>query len=238
MKNCTVCIDESGDLGVNRGSRWFVISAVIIPEENEKEIRATLESIRSKLDLREIHLRKLFDFYKTQYIAKTVSGLGFTAVCVIVDTNKLTEKDGNKTYNFACRMVIERASWYMRDNGYAGKIILGGRGTPRDGELIDYINNHLLKEDNKIVKVFTKVCSKTPKEWECLQLADVIATSMFRSHEEKRGYGFIVPCAMSLLKYNLYSYNGHVMKYGIKYYDESMRPGKEYFEERLICTKK
>ena len=37
MKNCTVCIDESGDLGVNRGTRWFVISAVIIPEESEKE---------------------------------------------------------------------------------------------------------------------------------------------------------------------------------------------------------
>lgn len=237
MKKCTVCIDESGDLGVNRGSRWFVISAVIIPEENEKDIREALESIRRKLNLKEIHLRNLHDFYKTQYLVKRVSGMGFTAVNVLIDTTLLSEKNSSKTYNFACRMVIERASWYMRDHDYNGKIILSGRGTNRDGELIDYINNHLLVEDNKIAKVFTKVDCKKSREWDGLQLADIIATSMFRSYEENK-FGFVIPCAMSLLKYNLYSYNGHVMKYGIKYYDESMRPGKEYFKERSICSKK
>lgn len=237
MKNCTVCIDESGDLGVNRGTRWFVISAVIIPGESEKDIRNAIESIRDKLNIKEIHLRRLHDFYKTQFIAKAVSQLDFSAVCVLIDTNKLTEKSSNNIYNFACRMVIERASWYMRDNGYTGKIILSSRGTSRDGELINYINNHLLPEDNQIAKVFTKVESKTPKEWDGLQLADVIATSMYRAHEQSP-WGFIIPCAMSVLKDKLYSYNGSIIRYGMKYYDDNMRPDKEYFIERAICAKK
>ena len=237
MKKCTICIDESGDLGVNRGTRWFVISAVIIPEESEKEIRNAIETTRDKLNLKEIHLRKLYDFYKTQYIARAFSNLNFTAVCVLIDTNKLTEKNSNKIYNFACRMVIERASWYMRDKGYTGRIILSSRGTSRDGELIDYINNHLLKEDNQIAKVFTKVESKTPKDWDGLQLADVMATSMYRTHEQNQ-WGFIVPCAMSVLKDKLYTYNGSFMKYGMKYYDDTMKPGKDYFTSRAICAKK
>ena len=237
MKNCTVCIDESGDLGVNRGTRWFVISAVIIPEESEKEVRTTLESIRSKLNLKEIHLRDLHDFFKTQYIIKSVKDLDFTTVNVIIDTNMLTEKNSSRTYNFACRMVIERVSWFMRDNNYNGKIILAGRGTSRDGELIDYINDHLLVEDNKIEKVFSKVECKKPKEWECLQLADIVATSMFRSHQENP-YGFVVPCAMTLLKKHMYVFNNSVLKYGMKYYDEHMKPNITYFEERAICAKK
>lgn len=28
--NCTVYIDEAGDLGINRGTQWFILSAVIV----------------------------------------------------------------------------------------------------------------------------------------------------------------------------------------------------------------
>ncbi len=34
-----VYIDESGDLGCGTGTRWFIISAVIVDKENEKKIR-------------------------------------------------------------------------------------------------------------------------------------------------------------------------------------------------------
>ena len=35
-KKCTVYIDEAGDLGIGRGTQWFVITAVIVPKESEK----------------------------------------------------------------------------------------------------------------------------------------------------------------------------------------------------------
>ena len=28
-------IDESGDEGINRGSKWFILTAVIVKEEND-----------------------------------------------------------------------------------------------------------------------------------------------------------------------------------------------------------
>jgi hypothetical protein len=46
--NCTVYIDESGDLGINRGTRWFTLSGVIVNEESESDIRKTIKDIRSK----------------------------------------------------------------------------------------------------------------------------------------------------------------------------------------------
>ena len=36
MGDYTVYIDESGDLGINRGTQWFVLSAVVV-EKSEKK---------------------------------------------------------------------------------------------------------------------------------------------------------------------------------------------------------
>ena len=39
MSDYTVYIDEAGDLGIGRGTRWFVLSAVIVAKEDESAIR-------------------------------------------------------------------------------------------------------------------------------------------------------------------------------------------------------
>ena len=67
---CNVYIDEAGDLGIRRGTKWFVMSAVIVNVGDEPAIRDTIKAIRNKFNLREIHLRKMNDFYKTAYIVK------------------------------------------------------------------------------------------------------------------------------------------------------------------------
>lgn len=48
-EKCTVYIDEAGDLGIKRGTRWFVISGVIVKEKDEKEIRAVLQGMMNIL---------------------------------------------------------------------------------------------------------------------------------------------------------------------------------------------
>ena len=49
MSNYTVYIDEAGDLGINRGTKWFVLTAVIVAKEAEPKIRAKIRQIKSKL---------------------------------------------------------------------------------------------------------------------------------------------------------------------------------------------
>ena len=51
----TVYIDEAGDLGINTGTQWFVLSAVIVDKDDEPNIRAKMAQIRNRLNLNEIH---------------------------------------------------------------------------------------------------------------------------------------------------------------------------------------
>ncbi len=115
-------------------------------------------------------------------------------------------------------------------------IVLSSRGTSRDKELIGYITEKLIDYPyNEVQNVFCKVTNKTAATWDMLQLADICATSLFRSYEVN-AYGFIVPCFMSNLKDKLYCHNGSYDKYGLKFYSDDMKPTREYFEEHRICN--
>lgn len=49
MSNCTVYIDEAGDLGYQRGTQWFILSAVVVDKTEERAIRTTMAQIKSRL---------------------------------------------------------------------------------------------------------------------------------------------------------------------------------------------
>lgn len=237
-KKCTVYIDEAGDLGIGRGTQWFVITAVIVPKESEKEIRTILTRIKSKFNLKEIHLRKGIDFNKTSYIVAQLRNSDFVTVNVLADTNMLSLKDSVMTYNYMCRILLERVSWYLRDHNMRADIVLSSRGTGRDGELISYIKDKLLNySHNEIADVYDNITSKTAACWDMLQLADICATSMFRAYEVN-AYGFILPCHMSNLRDHIYQRNGSIDKYGLKFYSDDMKPSTQYLYEHRICNKK
>ena len=73
MAECTVYIDEAGDLGINRGTKWFVLSAVIVRKDNETNIRNRMRAIKQRLGVDEIHLRKIIDFNKRAYIVRELA---------------------------------------------------------------------------------------------------------------------------------------------------------------------
>lgn len=239
---CMLFIDEAGDLGINRGTTWFVLSGVIVDIDDEKAMRTIMGNIRTKLNLKEIHFRKLNIFEKKAYVVNELCKCNFTYVNVIVDSTKITLKCTNPndkpaivTYNYACRLLIERCSWILKERSQTAKIILSSRGTSRDQELINYIKNKLLNYSfNSIDDVFTDVVSKPSSTWDGLQLADVCATSMFLTHEINY-YEFTTPCFTARLAKFLYKHNGILKSYGIKYYAENMFPSKEYYFEHSIC---
>ena len=235
---CNVYIDEAGDLGIRRGTKWFVMSAVIVNVGDEPAIRDTIKAIRNKFNLREIHLRKMNDFYKTAYIVKELHKHPFVISNVLLDTDKIDSsklKNSAVLYNYMCRYLLERVSWYLRDNQFIGNIILSGRGTKRDGELIHYIKNKLIPdESNQVVDVFNKISSKPAADWDLLQLADVCATSLFKAYEIN-SLGFTTPCHMSVLKDKIYKISGGG-SYGMKFFSNEMQPNSAYFEGHRICA--
>lgn len=236
--NSTVYIDEAGDLGINRGTQWFVLSAVIVDKADEPSIRAKLAQIKTKLNVNEIHIRNMREFNKRAYTVNSLKTEKFTYINVITDTSKFApEITPLIAYNYICRILLERVSWYLRDTNSLADIILSSRGTSRDNELIDYIKTKLIPfTDNQVVDMFLNVKAKSSSQWDLLQLADVCATTMFLYHEIN-DYGFRMPCFAKALSSHLYEHNKIVQKYGIKYFKDSMKPSDEFLKSNWICVK-
>lgn len=158
--DCSVYIDEAGDLGIGRGTRWFVLSAVIINAADEPEMRNIIAIIKQRLNIHDIHFRNLRNFEQKSYVVNELANGNFEFINVVIDTSQLNIRYHNPsdnpsvvTYNFACRLLIERVSWLLRDTGRIGKIVLSSRGTNRDSELIDYINNKLLNSNTMKLQI-------------------------------------------------------------------------------------
>ena len=163
MSDCTVYIDEAGDLGVNRGTQWFIMSAVVVNKADEASIRAALNRIRTILNVQEIHMRNITDFFKRAVIVRELNNGTFTYMNVLVDTTKfdITKIPSSSiAYNYVCKYLLQRVSAYLQTKGQIGDIVLSARGTSRDAELITYIKNKLLPYPaNRIdAAVFGNIC--------------------------------------------------------------------------------
>ena len=242
MADCTVYIDEAGDLGFQRGTQWFVLSAAIVNKNDEPQIRAKLARLKARLNVNEIHFRNLRDFYRQSLVTQELSSEEFSYICVIADTNKLDPTkivSAATAYNYLCRMLLERVSWLLRDTRRQGDIVLSSRGTSRDNELIAYIRDKLIPyPDNQVdASVFSGITAKSSGSWDMLQLVDVCATTMFLAYEEN-GWGFRAPCFARVLKDHLYRYNGKLESYGLKYFNNDMKPAPQSLKCAWPCNKK
>ena len=184
MSDCTVYIDESGDLGIGVGTQWFVLTAVIVLKQDEKNIRTTMEHIRTFVNVKEIHIRKIKEFSKRAYVTKALSGEKFVYMNVIVDTQKFDKEkipSADIAYNYICKYLLQRVSWYLSANHLTCDVVLSARGTSRDGDLIRYIKEKLLPYPSNGInqELFNSITAKTSASWDLLQLADVCATTMF-----------------------------------------------------------
>ncbi len=46
-----VYIDESGDEGINKGSKYFILTAIIVKKEKDLEISRTVDLIKENLEM-------------------------------------------------------------------------------------------------------------------------------------------------------------------------------------------
>ena len=242
MSDCTVYIDEAGDLGVNRGTQWFIMSAVVVNKADEANIRAALNRIRTILNVQEIHMRNITDFFKRAVIVRELNNGTFTYMNVLVDTTKfdITKIPSSSiAYNYVCKYLLQRVSAYLQTKGQIGDIVLSARGTSRDAELITYIKNKLLPYPaNRIdAAVFGNISSKAASSWDMLQLADVCATTMFLTYELNY-FGFCIPCYSIALQNHLFQKNNRVEPYGIKFFQPDMKPDVEKLRKKRICAQK
>jgi len=234
--------------------------------EEQTEICAFLDQVNELISLRREQLAKLDELVKARFVElfgdpvsnpmgwervplsvcvesiDELNGETFTYMNVLVDTSKFDAAKipaSSVAYNYVCKYLLQRVSWYLEAEGKTADIVLSARGTSRDGELIQYIKEKLLPYPNNSINenVFNKVSAKSAGSWELLQLADVCATTMLLTYEVN-GYGFTTPCYSAAMQAHLYRKNSKVDSYGIKFFTSEMKPDIVEVRETRICTKK
>ena len=182
-----------------------------------------MEKIKERLNVAYIHFVKIPEFSRRSYIVNELNNENFTIIAVVSDTRELeiAKKNTLLAYNYLSKILIERVSWYLRDNNMIGDIVFSSRSSKKDEELVGYVVNIVKNQPGQISsKNINNICYKKASEWDMLQVADVCASSIYQAHQ-RDGYGFRYPCFINKLVNHLYSYDEKVVGYGVKYFPET-----------------
>lgn len=184
-------IDEAGDEGIRRGSRWFVLSAAIVEDSCDWEVSKVIEEICDRIGLRRgvpFHWRKHKGHANRKlYAAQQVAGQPIRVSYICVDTHKLDPKcfqaRGHKVYSYFCRFLIERITWLVDDLGGRVKLVFSNRARFSYQEFQDYIRYVQTLPGNQIRPVIQSIEARPMETVRFLQIADICAGAAFDALE-------------------------------------------------------
>ena len=174
-----VILDDSGDPGVEGSSTsHFIIAAVIIVGENEKErLASTVDRYRQKLGWKETHEFK-FNTTKKEIIEELINrikNVEFSAYAMVLDKRKIPVApdiiDSNSLYYYVMKellLKLDLTTPYITIDGIGGKRYMQ--------EVRTYLRKNL--KASGIEKCEIKFADS--KKDSLIQVADVIAGSVAR----------------------------------------------------------
>ncbi len=227
-------IDESGDEGIGTGgTRWFILGAVIVDESRNLKTSEMILRIRQTLGkgaVDTIHWTKIRNHDKKLYICKELVTEDWKFACVITDkvhpyilnSGGLPEK--YYLYRYSTRLLLERLSWYARDNGGEKAKLIFEKRTNMDYTALNAYLLHLYNRmpPTKIAWDFIDwenpiILSKEKSR--LLQVSDIVCGALSDALEHTK-LGNIEPRYILDLKDRFYRYgNGEnkLFSYGMKF---------------------
>ena len=216
MKEYNVYIDESGDEGINKGSKYFILTALIVEKEKDLEISKVVDKIKNNLELNtktQLHWKLLKGLPNKNMIMDIVSTLDIKIINIIVDTKCIQMIPSNNIYNFFSGYLYERICWYMIDCNGIANINISSRGNLSKKNLSQYINSNNHKKFNIDATKINQIKIKPNEIRKLLQLADCCCSALFQSlkYHDKIHFEYI-----SKIKNKLYCKNNNLLSYGLK----------------------
>ena len=89
MKEYNVYIDESGDEGINKGSKYFILTAIIVEKTKDLESSRVVDKIKENLEMdkkSQLHWKLLKGLPNKRMIMSLVRTLDIKIINVIIDT--------------------------------------------------------------------------------------------------------------------------------------------------------
>ncbi len=102
LKEFNVYIDESGDEGINKGSKYFILTGIVVNKEKDLKTAKSVDKIKETLEINiknQLHWKLLKGLPNKKMILNVISKLDITIINVIVDTNNIAYINYNKCYS-------------------------------------------------------------------------------------------------------------------------------------------
>ena len=215
-KEYNVYIDESGDEGINKGSKYFILTAIVVEKEKDLVVSKSVDDIKMNLEMNiksQLHWKLINGYPNKKMIMETVKNLDIKIINIIVDTKCIKMIPSNNIYNFFSGYLYERICWYMNETNGIANINISSRGNLSKKTLSDYLNgnNHKKFEiDNFKIKSIKIIPNERKK---LLQLADCCCSALFQAlrYNDEMHFNYI-----KQIKNKLYRKGKNLISYGLK----------------------
>jgi len=232
-KEYNVYIDESGDEGINRGSKFFILTAILVEKEKDLGISKCVDVIKENLEINiksQLHWNTIKGYPNKLMIMSNINEMNITIINIIIDTTKIRFINTSDIYNHFSGYLYERICWFVRDRNAIANINVSSRGENLSKiKLINFLknNNEKFKIDYSRIKDI-KIYPNSQKK--LLQLADCCCSALGQAlkYNDNKHLKYI-----GYLKDKLYKYNNKYLGYGFKYVPGNIAPAKE-FQELII----
>lgn len=226
-------VDEAGDRGISAASSaHFVVSGVIVRDDADATVRGELAALRAALGRhagQTLHFQK-FSHSQRIKAAQDIAGASLAAISSVIlckrgfnqplpAGNMAYITNADPMYLWAIRLLLERVSWYIRDNGGGEAIVTFAhvRRFPAH-KLHNYRNALALSPTEIHWPAFDGHPFRidAPDKIELLQCADTAASAVFRAIEPDQ-YGNVERRYLDELRPKLYRRGAaKVTSYGLK----------------------
>lgn len=230
MKEYNVYIDESGDEGIHKGSKYFILTAVLVEKEKDLGIARCVDTIKENLEINiktQLHWNSIKGYPNKIMIMSDISNMDITIINIIIDTTKIMFIHSIDIYNHFSGYLYERICWFVRDKNAIANINISSRGENLSKEnLTNFLKEHKGKfqiDYSKIKEI--KIYPNSQKK--LLQLADCCCSALGQAlkYNDSKHHKYV-----SYLKNKFYKYNKNYIGYGLKYVPGKTDYSKEFKE--------
>jgi hypothetical protein len=238
----TAYIEEAGDEGLGRGSRWFIVGAIIIDKAEDLKVSRCIEEIKQKYRLQPpnapIHWRNIKHASIRRGIIDCLARQKFYITYVICDTyhdeiTNSTLKRNGRLYFYLVKILIERISWFGADLADTVDLVFANRSNMSYRDLKDYLalllNDRTCQIKPGVIDINRMSCQNVG-QLKLLQVSDICNSSCFNAFEFDQ-YGYYDERYLLGLSNKIYRRKGNLFSYGLKFL-----PGNLHQSAELIQT--
>lgn len=211
---------KAGDEGIKRGSKWFILTAIIVPKDYDLTLSNKIVKIKNELNMsrkEQLHWNKILKYDKKIKIIYDLISENFKIIHVAINTYEINKLKSKDLYPYFMSYLIERVSYYVNNNKSKCNIFISTRNE-NNKQKNQYLKNELTNKriyHHIEIKCINDIKFLDNRDRNLLQLADVCCSSFAQAikYNTPQEWEYVLK-----LKSNIWHYKNSFIGYGIKFY--------------------